>query len=215
MRVEIVTAHDGSLNFSGIAEKSYGEYASRHGYGMITEKFEKSGNGAGHPSWQKLALLQRMIHGTEADWLMWVDTDSLVTNHTTAIDGIINDYNGDDIFLVVSRDWSDDSPWSAGVMLIKVCATALAFLMVSQKYTRFMDSGCWDQSAMHEVWRTHERFTDGIRILPRRVLQSVPRECSSGVLAPWQRGDFIAHATGVPNEVKHRIMEKLVSQVTR
>lgn len=210
IKILIVTAHDGNLDFAPICEASWSEFARRHGYDFTARKFAPQSHGNGHPSWQKLALLSRLIEASSHDWILWVDTDTVVTNHKINFSHwgwtpLI--YQGSKIefdeFLFVSKDWNDYSPWSAGVMLVKSCEEALAFLQEAETKTQYRDAGTWDQNAMHDVWNANPQ---GVKILPRRILQSVPGDVVQAY-EPWQPGDWTAHMTGVPNSQKKRYME--------
>lgn len=211
-QVTIITAHDGNLSFAELSARTYREYAKRWGYEFVEEKFRPLGPGVAHPSWQKLDLLCGYLEklGT-ATWIVWVDTDTVVTNHTRPLP-----FPMDGTWMVVSKDWSDsESLWSAGVMMIAPCHASRWFFHLAAAKTKYRNSGCWDQSAMHEVCREHPNYSIGIRVLGRRILQSVPRECSQGVIDPWQPGDFIAHATGILQGDKAAILERCAAQAVR
>lgn len=208
----VLMAHDGNLDFAPIAEKSYRFYADMHGYDFDRRYFMPLVNGHGHPSWQKLHLLHFAMAFGEWDWILWADTDSVITNYRKRLEDFIEKEKLSNPWLIVSRDWSDASPWSAGVMLIRNCEEAKSFLLEAQSKTQYQNSGCWDQSAMHKVWKDKP---DGIAIVPRRYLQSVPKECSDGVVAPWQTGDFIAHVTGIPSERKLPLMKNYFDRAIR
>lgn len=218
MKILVLMAHDGALNFSSFAETSYSEYAKRHGYDYRCQKLTTPETGGPHPSWQKLAIIRKAIENDLYDWIFWVDTDSVVTNHAKAVDDIISieTTRRPAVWMIVSRDWGEGgSPWSAGVMLIKSCPSAIKFLGESEKQTQFMDSGCWDQSAMQRVCKENPVLNNWIEILPRRILQSVPKECSDGVVSPWSPGDFICHVTGIPNSQKRCIVERHFQRAMR
>lgn len=211
MSVTIITAHDGNLPFAELSARTYREYAQRHGYEFIEEQFLPLSAGIGHPSWQKLALISSHLLRNFGGWVVWVDTDTVVTDYTRPVP-----FPDDGAWLVVSRDWSDsESLWNAGVMLMRSCGRALAFFEQASEKIKFKTAGCWDQSAMHEVCHERPGYAEGIRVLPRRVLQSVPRECSQGVVDPWQPGDFIAHATGIMQGDKMAILERCTAQAVR
>lgn len=203
----VLMAHDGSLDFARLAEKSYASYAKRHGYNFRLETFYPTSQGRGHPSWQKLDLLQRTIEEGKQDWILWADTDTVITNHAIRLEQFLEPRD-DSIWLYASRDWGEAGDWSAGVMLVRSCFHARKFFTFAGLKTQWADMGCWDQSAMHETWKENKWAQYGIKVLPRRLLQSVPRECSSGVLEPWQPWDFLCHATGIPSDQKRAILQK-------
>lgn len=218
LKILIVTAHDGNLDFAPICEASWSEFARRHGYDFTVRKFTPQSAGNGHPSWQKLPLLASLIEANAHDWILWADTDTVVTNYLASFDQwrwTPLTYKGKAVdlgaWLLVSKDWNDYSPWSAGVLLIQSCQDALAFFREAETHKQFRDGGTWDQDAMHEVWRAKPQ---GIQILPRRVIQSVPRDVVQAT-EPWEVGDFICHVTGIPNAQKRRHLLKYESLAWR
>jgi len=215
----VLQGHDGKLDFSDLSESSYRVYAQRHGYDYHCDHFsERHGKVNGvHPSWKKLPLLEFVLNAGVHTWIFWADTDSVVTFYPrTLVSFITQEIPVENPWLLVSRDWSESSSlWSAGVMLMRTCDESLDFIREAQKHTNYMNSGCWDQSAMHAVCEEKPAMARGIRVLPRRLLQSVPQECSQGVLAPWQPGDFIAHATGMFNDEKRKVLEQYDARAIR
>lgn len=220
MNFLVLLGHDNRLDFAPLAEKSYADYAARHGYAFHCAKFLPEVEGYGHPAWQKLPLMQRMIEEDKWDWILWADTDSIVTNEAQdlySLTGWAYPPNQPDAsWMLVSRDWSDgESPWSAGVMLVRSCPQSHAFFSEARKHGEFMNSGCWDQSALHAVCRETPWLAEGLKILPRRILQSVPKETSDGVVEPWQPGDFICHFSGQENRHRRARMERYAKLVVR
>lgn len=207
-RFLVVLGHDGKLEYAPIAEASYREYAGRHGYSFHVERLAAPGS---HPSWQKLELLCDLVASPRWGWILWADTDSVVTNQTTRlgfVDGFAHPW------MLVSRDWSDASPWSAGVMLISACFDARQFLSDAMACGEFKNTPLWDQSAMHKLCK--EKGTPvGLEVLPRRVLQSVPADVFPQAAEPWQPGDFIAHITGIPQRKRLALMQKYAGLAVR
>jgi hypothetical protein len=204
--IKIVLVHDGNLPFAGIAEASYASYARRWGYAYESIRTQP---GQGHPSWQKLACLvdQLRYGGLSAPqhWLLYVDTDSMVTNPTIALERFVDPYYD----VIVSQDWDDNSPWSAGVMLLQRTRDTDAFLSVARTLTKWKETPPWDQAALHTVWG--KQMTGcRVKVLPRRQLQSVP--AGGGAFDPWQPGDFIAHVTGVANDHRHEWMRNFAER---
>ncbi len=214
-KILFVSADDGTLNFSSISRASHEEYAERYGYGYERWHLTPEKNGDSHPSWQKLGVLSYLVGKNGNDWIVWLDADTVITNQTIKFENHILPRRAQHEFMLVSKDWSDGSPWSAGVMAINPSYGAAEFLGAAELKTNWKNDGCWDQSAMHETWKGNRAYEHGIKILPRRILQSVPRECSQGVIEPWQRGDWLAHVTGIPHDRRRPLMEKFHTQAIR
>lgn len=212
MKFLIALGHDGNLDYWPVCQRSWGQYAARHGYDLHIENFAPQKEGRGHPSWQKLPLLIRLITEGRHDWILWADADTVVTNQRLALD--TPDTWLLDKWLLVSKDWNDASPWSAGVMLVRSCEEALRFFVEAAELTQCRDAGCWDQDAMHEICRLRPDIARGLKILPRRILQSVPSDAIKP-LEPWQEGDFVCHATGTDQKAKRRILESYERRAIR
>jgi len=204
----ILSGSDGLLDFAELSHESWRSYAARHGYHFTEAFLSPENENLGHPSWQKLWWIEQAITAKRASdpgtWLCWVDADTVVTNRRLPLEDFVRMHAA--TWLIVSKDWSDgDSPWSAGVMLIRACAEAGMFFWEAQRRVEYMRTACWDQSAMQAVFRDRPELRGGLRVVQRRLLQSVPAR--DGVVDPWKPGDFVCHATGLENRDKRAILE--------
>lgn len=41
--------------------------------------------------WHKFDMVQNVIHGSEHDWVWWMDFDTLITNTNTKLEDIISE----------------------------------------------------------------------------------------------------------------------------
>lgn len=217
MKFLIALGHDGGLDYWPVCHRSWHEYANRHGYDVHVEMFAPQREGRGHPSWQKLPLLMRLISEARYDWILWADADTVVTEHRVDLFATFildKAHLPDEPWMLVSKDWNDYSPWSAGVMLVRSCDEALRFFTETSALTEYKNAGCWDQDAMHELCNRRPDLARGLKILPRRILQSVPNDAIRPN-EPWQEGDFSCHATGIEQKAKRAILERYAARAIR
>jgi mannan polymerase II complex MNN10 subunit len=60
--------------------------------------------------WHKFDMVQRVINGSQHDWVWWIDFDTLVTNMNIKIEDIIEEQlanvtNPDKIDFLFTPDW--------------------------------------------------------------------------------------------------------------
>ena len=188
MSLLILTGYDDAMREIGdLTTPGKLAYAQRHGYDF---KCVRNYNKETHPSWQKLYVIWENLNG--ANYVLWLDADSVITNPSMAVGDWMTRHNAVFSPMVVSADWSYGSPWCAGNMLLNNTANVEPLLRhtMAMGHARFANAPLWDQSALQEhVPAEH------IQILPRRILNAVPRLCRDAAPEPWEPGDFLAHCT--------------------
>ena len=191
-KIGVLLVHD-TIDYAKVADASLSAYAARHGYSFIVGQAEPEDHGLGHPSWQKLYYLRKYL--SHFDFLFYSDSDCVITNQKIRIETFI-DQSFD---LLVNKDWAEGhghtSPWSAGVMLLQNTNKTAEYLRLAETFSQWRNKSPWDQAALHKAWPLIENLR--LKILPRRRLQSVPKEVQPLAAEPWQNGDFIAHITAL------------------
>jgi mannan polymerase II complex MNN10 subunit len=89
------------------------DYANLHHYDFIIDMEANNQRGL---MWHKFDMVQRVINGSQHDWVWWIDFDTLVMNHKIKVENIIADAlaevsNPDKIDFLFTPDWyaHDDS----------------------------------------------------------------------------------------------------------
>ncbi len=184
-----------------LAASSWQAYADLHGFSFRCLGDADFPPGLGHPSWQKLRHLRAALG--EFDRVLWVDADTVCTNHH--ID--IRNHIPWDAAVTASADWGGGRGWSAGVMAWTAGQEAISILDAAMGKVRYANKRQWDQDALHEVLGM-EDATPRLRVLPRRALNAVPswtHPQAGAAVEPWQPGDFLLHASGMalPERLRH------------
>jgi len=106
-------------------------------------------------AWGKVALLQHLLDDPdvgliESDYLVWIDADALVIDHTVGLEQFVECAAGAE--LIVGEDTADADWLNTGVVLLRATPWCRELLRRwwSEGGTRWhgADAVCWDQSAL-------------------------------------------------------------------
>lgn len=100
------------------------EYAELHGYRFIYETQSKISNDERAPPWHKVLYTYRSLFIFGCSAVLFMDTDTFITNRTLRIESILKDYQDKD--MVVAKD-----PWAhinSGVWWVKRSDPSLSIL---------------------------------------------------------------------------------------
>ncbi|KAA8494694.1 hypothetical protein FVE85_2935 [Porphyridium purpureum] len=129
-RFAIISAHNGKVYdvMANLASETKAQYARLYGYSyfsdsdLLSDKMsftQKSGS--------RIAAFRR--HLDDYDWLLWLDTDVLITNASMSLESLVDLYAppGSGHFVVLSRDWGGRQV-NPGVTLLSTGREGRAFL---------------------------------------------------------------------------------------
>lgn len=147
------------------------------------------------------------------EFYVWLDDDIYITNFDVNIANIIKCYNFDNI--LVSKDVSPEYPMNCGLLVVKNNKNSIPLLNKIYNLAEETDTSFkpyWEQDAFIRYYtRYMEKYSKEIVTAQYRDLQSFYRDNNLSKKDMWQRGDFIAHFTGMPfdNRLKHlkRVIE--------
>jgi hypothetical protein len=209
-RILVLTGYDDAMAEVGdLCAPSRVAYAERRGYSYhCCRKYEPGS----HPSWQKIRLLRDLLPGHEA--VLWLDADTMVTNPEISVEGLAAD---DRHLLYVSRDWTTcsaaDEPhhFSMGNFLLRNTPTTFAVLDLIESRAEWANVSLWEQSAIQAEHRENPALRRVVRVMPRRVLNSVPYP---DAVEPWAPGDFLAHFTGIANHIRVELIQQMIARLS-
>jgi hypothetical protein len=214
MKILILTAYDTEIqNFSALTDISKYEYCKKWGFDFITHKI-KNRTGV-HPSWQKLQIIIDYLKPNFYDYIVWLDSDIIITNYTFDIRTLFDNKYA----LTFPEDWCSPEGYNPKADMFSACSIivncknplSLEIFSESNKKTEFQNFGCWDQDALRITINENEQYNSVVHRVPRRILNAVDPEV--GTIAPgrphasepWQYGDFLVHLTGLGDYQKNRI----------
>lgn len=186
MKIAILTVYDDAYApVANITCPVIERYCIAHGYTPWVRRREKLSSWS-ETVWQKIPLLRESFE--DYDWVMWIDADAMVMNHTIRLERIIESALGQSN-LIISRD---ENGLNAGVFLLKNCLMSHKFLEdVDSKKQEFLSHRYPEQEAMESC-------------LPYCSTAYVPSWVLNQFWCTWMPGDFIVHHAGgsVQDKVK-------------
>lgn len=208
MKILILTAYDNHIQALGEAcDISKKEYSEKWGFSFISQKINKI-EGT-HSSWQKLQVLIDHINLNQYDYIVWLDSDIIITNYNFDIRTLFDD----NYALIFPEDWCAGPVYDPKTNFFSACAIiincknsdALKIISEANTDTYYRNSGCWDQSAFQSLLGRKPNLNAKVHRLPKNILNAVDREAEfrNGMYV-WQHGDFLVHLTGLGDH-KHRL----------
>jgi hypothetical protein len=206
MKTLIITAFDKNIEkFANVCNVSKEEYCKKWGLTFISHEIRDIEET--HPAWQKLQILIDHINLNQYDYIVWLDSDIIITNYNFDIRTLFDDKYA----LIFPEDWHAPEGYDPKGRLFSSCSIiincktsfSLEILNESNKLTEFKNYGCWDQSALFTVINGNEHYNDLVHRVPRRILNAVDPLVGTidkgrpKATEPWQPGDFLVHLTGL------------------
>lgn len=177
-----LTYHDSNYkNLANITIPILKKYCEKHNYTFKSRN--ESYLTQGRPSsWAKINAIKEEFEKTN-DWIFWIDTDAIITNHQTNIKDII-DENYSYIFS------PDGSVWiSACCFLMKKTESSIKLLNKMWDQPNEVINHCWwENLALMKVLESDSELTKTCKIIEYKKIFSQ--------IDDWKKGDFIMHIGG-------------------
>lgn len=158
--------------------------------------------------WAKMDLISHHLE-KPYDVVLWIDADAMITNTNKSIDDILSQNENSDVFLT-----ADINGLNAGIMVIINTDKTKCFFHACRTYgkTLFGDRPNGEQQAIRHFSLAYPY--DGIvhYLKNQRDLNSYyPNlyEYPNSELAHWEKGDFILHLPGTPNDKRVEIFNEV------
>ncbi|KAF2095448.1 hypothetical protein NA57DRAFT_7934, partial [Rhizodiscina lignyota] len=173
-----------------------------HGYEMHVARRSILDDTWTKPAFILSVLLQELAkpEGEGAEWLFWVDADTIILNPYVPIEVFLPPAGGwDDVHMLVTSDWNG---LNNGVFPIRVCQWSVELLSSILSYRVYRpqaDLQFRDQSAMDALLK-EERFSSHVLHVPQRWFNAYYGDVD-GKIETYQirRGEFLVHFPGLPN----------------
>jgi hypothetical protein len=202
--------------FADTTERNQRAYAYRHGYNFA--KFTRTLDASRPEEWSKIKALYNVLRNpdfAQSKWLLWIDDDIMITNPTINLESFIAEHAGEDTQIIIAQDAYSHRgvPINNGIFLIRNSDWSKDFLRrvwIAGADKRYLTRGT---SLLEQQTMTY--LLDGeperVAILPTRAMNSFLRDRSyhDSDDKVWAPGDFAAHATGMPAELRTCIIKSL------
>ena len=166
---------EGKDGFVARSQDNHEVYARQHGYpyrrfgGRVSgSNFQNPGRGQLHDKvgggghWQKFSALATVADEASAEgiplcrWLMWIDSDAIVTNRAITLESIIHHFaeaenRPKDVILAQESSGWATNVINSGVFFVKNSWEGRAFLEgCARLYDRYKDINMYDQNAVQD-----------------------------------------------------------------
>jgi len=184
-KVAIVTLETRKLKeLLTIHNESFINYANYHGYKYIfVDKYESEKNLPIY--WQKLEIVLDLLKDKNNDYVMWVDSDTLIAHPRVSLSIILNQSDSS-IFIGKDEPYKDNNAFCAGVFIIKNNDVGINFLNDcintytnrsqcinnNQEYILFGEwaGECYEQGIMNEL--INSKYSNYVYNIPEHYLKN-------------------------------------------
>lgn len=184
-------------------------YAEKHGYGISL--FTQSTQNERHPSWNKIVTLLDVLKSTEAEYVVWMDDDVLITNPEKSLLSFIDEFGfrESEAIVMMCEDLPGEQStlMNAGVGIFKRGGATEKMLETIWWLGSQMPLQLRGFSYEQEVFNWYYKFArrSDMKLIPHGTLQSIARP--GGM---WQPGDFAAHVTAGELSRRVEILKRLL-----
>ena len=186
-RLRLITAYDDAIaNYGDLAAGNHAAYAGRHGYAHHV--YRHGFDPRRPPAWSKLLFTLAAMR--EAEWVVWIDADILITDPSRRLEDFIP--AGCDFLL--ARHLAPGPHANTGFYFVRNRFWTRILLRHTYSLEGVIHHPMWEQMAFNILLDRH-RF-HRLQIVPGRTFNSLYQgACEADLYRP---GDFAIHFAGLP-----------------
>lgn len=212
MKIAIVQIYDDNIKeYAEYSRLMNAMYANKHGYTYVCFEYDLVPVSISVYYNKILAIDSVFKDQRNFDWVLYLDSDAMITNFNYKIEDIINRHQGKDIIMA-----SDDNGANNGVILIKNSTTSSEFLQRCFTDRNFFHSKTPEQNAM--LYHLERDYAEYLGVEPAHILNAY-LEGYEDHIAPkdkiryWDDESFILHLMTLSSEDRCNIFrQKLLKQ---
>jgi hypothetical protein len=142
---------------------------------------------------------------------MWIDADALITNPNM----VVEDFLIDDSLFYCSYDWYGKHNLNTVNFILKNTPYTKLFMDIFYEISK--SANLPEEQATINAMYAVPTLKPSIKVLEHKFLNAVPSvnlikpeiwKRKPAPTAPWQQGNFLLHATGLPNSERIRIFNE-------
>ena len=144
-------------------------------------------------SWSKILVIQKVL--ADYDWILWVDADAAVMNHSIRIDHLFKEFLDREKYLILTKDGAKNINF--GVFLLKNIKWSFELLKLIWDQKQFINHKWWENRAL-----IHLYFNNlNVKAYTHLITDNGLRFNCFPHFNDYKEGDFIIHFAGLRGEV--------------
>ena len=163
--------------------------------------------------WCKMYLVLDALKSGNYDYVMWMDSDSIIKNPNISIDSIVNKYSSD-IFVNIDNG---DTVYCAGIFIIKNSPIGIKYiedcikqntekcLTTNNKLKGLWAGLCYEQGVMNQL--IFDKYYNNTTCLPQYLVYNIGID---ETLKSCDIDTFILHLYGSKNELRTKCFSRFV-----
>jgi hypothetical protein len=163
--------------------------------------------------WCKMYLVLDALKSGNYDYVMWMDSDSVIKNNNISLDSIVNKYSSD---IFVNLD-GGDSVYCAGIFIIKNSPIGIAYIedcirhntkecLTDNNNLKGIWAGlCYEQGIMNQL--IFDKYYNNTTCLPQYLVYNVAID---ETLKSCNLDTFILHLYGSQNKFRTKCFSRFV-----
>ena len=213
-KILIISAENRTEDFIKLHDTNFTKYCKIHGYEYL--RLNNCLPEESSTYWCKIHKVKQGLSTGKYDYVMWCDSDTIITNYQISLDYFINKINEPDIIIGTDFYKNTNNILCAGVFLIKNSEIGKSFINdclneISKKPWCIKDNKeqgpwageCYEQGVMNELIKSNKYnnvFIDSEQLFIVTRLSNTPSEF-------YNKIGFILHLSGLDNNYRSSIFK--------
>ncbi|QDS75934.1 hypothetical protein FKW77_003084 [Venturia effusa] len=205
-RIAIVTFTTEQKSYTHLSLKNKAYYAKKNGYDFYIDYESNNHRGM---MWHKFDMVQKVINGSEHDWIWWMDFDTLITNTNIKVEDILaeslaNATDPDSVDYIFTPDCFE---LNAGSFLTRASPRSHTFINRVAEYHKAnatYEHQLSEQDCMRDILFQSSFMSNQFVMIPQWKMNAFPEEipCYDKDQKMFERGVFMLHFAGAWAHVK-------------
>jgi len=219
LKILIITAEDRNHSFIKIHDKNFKKYCAIHGYKYIRES--NCPRSISTTYWCKIHLVKKYLDQDKYDYVVWADSDTIITNFKVPLEFFISKYNKD---IIIGKDCTFNDSFidiNAGFFIVKNSIRGRSFInncletirkkpkcIINNKEQGKWAGPCYEQGVMNELYRS-DMYNNCIYVDNNKEL--IYNDCYKSYIKDLKKyKPHIVHLCGISNEKRTEFFKNYI-----
>jgi hypothetical protein len=216
-KIVIITAEDRNDDFIKYHDLNFEKYCDINGY-----KYIRSPNCSPDVSstyWCKIHLMKKYLESGDYDYVIWADSDTIITDNTKRLETFIEQFNKD---IIIGKDCKFNNSFidiNTGFFIIKTSSIGISFIndclqtikqrpdcIKNNKEQGEWAGRCYEQGVMNELYRS-KKYNKYIYV--DKTKKFIYTDCYGSYLKD-KIDAFVVHLCGIDSEKRKDYFKKYI-----